>query len=77
MFRDKGQRSLEVIEVTGQNLKQCLLHLMWKGQEKGVRGQNVLFTNISASTFTNKDSEPFNIIIDPSYGVFTDKGQPG
>ena len=22
-----------------------------------------------------KDSEPFNIFIDPSYGVFTDKGQ--
>ena len=46
-----------------------------KGQDKVNRGQNALFTNITASTFTNKDSEPFNIVIDTSYGVFTDKGQ--
>ena len=32
-----------------------------------------VFTSITAYNFTNKDSEPFNIITDPSYGM--DKGQ--
>ena len=32
------------------------------------------FTNYYCHIYT-KDSEPFNLIIDPSYGMFTDKGQ--